>query len=136
MAGLKVSKAPALNPERLTRKRNALHKALQGVDTEHIRAYPTAMAEPRRVGPRRYLEDNPTAGSVRFGGRYINLKRLAEGEDMNHSYLSYILSGERTPTFKYATKIVEALGLCGLDELFDCIADRKAELKQRRRGAA
>lgn len=90
------------------------------------------MAEPRRVGPRRYLEDNPTPQTVRFGGRYINLKRMAEGEDMNHSYLSYILSGKRTPALEYAEKIVEALGLTGLDELFECIRDRKDELRKRR----
>lgn len=80
------------------------------------------------MGPRAYLEDHPTAYSVRLGGRYINLQRLANEENFNHSYLSRIVSGDRTPSLPYYQRLADALQM-ELQDLIDAIADRKVEIK-------
>lgn len=65
---------------------------------------------PRLLAPTRCLEENPSAKSIYLGGRPINLTRLAE-YGMDHGYLSYILSGERTPSVAYGKKIAKCLGI-------------------------
>lgn len=83
------------------------------------------------VGPRAYLEEQHTAQSIRLAGRYINLKHMAAEEGFDHSYLSRIMSGERTPSVAYYKRIADAL-LMPLDELMEAIAERKAYLIEKR----
>lgn len=74
-------------------------------------------------GPTRCLEDKPTCQSIHLGGRYISLSRLAEEGDFNHSYLSYIFSGQRTPSAKYFKRIADLLGM-NMNDLMEAIEDR------------
>lgn len=79
------------------------------------------------VGPRAYLEDRPSHQSVRLSGRYINIKRLSYDLDMDHSYVTRIISGERAnPSYAYLKRIADAF-LMTVDELVAAIADRKQE---------
>lgn len=99
------------------------------------------MSKKRLLAPTRCLEDSPSAKSIWLGGRPINLMRLAE-YGMDHGYLSYILSGERTPSVAYGKKIAKCLGIfkgdgspdfAGLLELID---QRRSELvMEGRKGA-
>lgn len=79
------------------------------------------------VGPRAYLEERPSHQSVRLSGRYINIKRLSYDLDMDHSYVTRIISGERAnPSYAYLKRIADAF-LMTVDELVAAIADRKQE---------
>lgn len=93
------------------------------------------MAKRRVAGPTKCLDENPSSQSIRLGGRFINLARLAE-RGLDHGYVSRILSAERTPSIPYATKLAKELGI--LDEnndpdisrLFMLIRDRVDEEKR------
>lgn len=93
------------------------------------------MAETQRtgghyVGPRAYLEDHPTAQSIKLGGRYINAKKLAVDQNLCHSYVTRILNGQRPASISYYQIIATALCM-GLEELIDSINDRREELTER-----
>ena len=77
-------------------------------------------------GPSAYLEEHPNAKSVRFGGRYIDLLRLAHVEGLDHGYLSRILAGQRTPSIAYARRIAAALRM-SLEDFLEAVDDRKQE---------
>jgi transcriptional regulator with XRE-family HTH domain len=83
------------------------------------------------VGPRAFLEDKPTPQSIKLGGRYINMLKLSEATGFSHSYVSRILAGKRSPTIPYLRKVAEALYMT-VDDLLECIEDRRIELEQRR----
>lgn len=63
--------------------------------------------------PIRCLEAHPTSQSVRFAGMAINLSRIqrAMSPPLDHSYLSRIFAGERTPSTAYARMLAAALGM-------------------------
>lgn len=82
------------------------------------------------LGPRAYLESRPSSQSIRLGGRYINLSRMAEDEGFDHSYLSRIMCGERTPSVPYLTRIAECLSMTR-DDLLTAIDIRKEELRDK-----
>lgn len=83
--------------------------------------------ETHAIGPRAYLEDSPSHQSVRLGGRYINLKRLAEEQDLDPSYVTRIISGERpNPSLSYLQKIADALGMT-IDNLLTAIRERQEQ---------
>lgn len=65
---------------------------------------------PRRSGPTACLDEKPTSKSIRLGGRFINLSRLAEF-GFDHSYLSRILAGDRNPSMDYARRVAKCLGI-------------------------
>lgn len=100
------------------------------------------MPRKRLLAPTLCLEDAPTRKSIRLGGRFISITRLCE-YGMDHGYLSYILSGERTPSVAYGKKVAKCLGLYN-DEgepdfagLLVLIGERRRELmaeNQRRAG--
>lgn len=78
-------------------------------------------------GPRAYIDESPTGQSVRLCGRYINLKRLADEEGLDHSYVCRIISGNRAnPSSAYLKKVADALRM-SIDDLVEAIAERKAE---------
>lgn len=83
------------------------------------------------VGPKAYLEDHPTQQTIRLCGRYINIARLATDQNLDHSYVSRILAGERNPSLDYFRRIADAL-MMGTDELIEGIRDRKEEVSQER----
>lgn len=89
---------------------------------------------PRRhkVGPTFFLENKPSHQSVRFGGRYISIRRLSEAHHLDHGYLSRIFNGSRKPTLTYLEIITNALGIT-VDEFREYVADRQAELEAKRR---
>lgn len=90
---------------------------------------------PRLLAPTRCLEDSPSAKSIYLGGRPINLTRLAE-YGMDSGYLSYILSGERTPSVAYGKKVAKCLGILKADGtpdfagLLELIDQRRATLQK------
>lgn len=89
---------------------------------------------PRRhkVSPHFFLEDKPSHQSVRFGGRYISIRRLSEAHNLDHGYLSRIFNGSRKPTLTYLETITTAMGI-SVDDFRQYVADRKAELEEKRR---
>jgi hypothetical protein len=93
------------------------------------------MSKKRVLAPTRCLENSPSAKSIYLGGRPINLMRLAE-YGMDHGYLSYILSGERTPSVAYGKKIAKCLGILREDGqpdfagLLELIDERRATLQK------
>lgn len=80
------------------------------------------------VEPKGCLQEKPTAQSILFAGKYINLKEVARQQGIDESYLSRIFSGKRPlPRADYAMRIAKALGL-GLEELIHAIEARKRSL--------
>lgn len=78
----------------------------------------------RRTLPVHCLEAKPTHQTVRLSGTPINLSALSRKTGMDLSYLSRILSGDRTPTVVYAEQIAQALGM-DLEPLLAAIRARK-----------
>jgi transcriptional regulator with XRE-family HTH domain len=84
--------------------------------------------------PTQCLEDAPTSQSVKFAGRFINLAKLHRQVGIDRGYVSYILSGKRSPTVEYAKRIAQGLGM--VDEhgepdvtaLLTAIRERREEL--------
>lgn len=97
------------------------------------------MSKKRPLAPTRCLEDSPTTKSIYLGGQPINLTRLAE-YGMDHGYLSYILSGERTPSVAYGKKIAKCLGILRDDGspdfagLLELIEERRTLMLQQKAG--
>lgn len=96
------------------------------------------MAKQRAAGPTKCLDDNPSSKSIRLGGRFINLMRLAE-HGFDHGYLSRILSEDRVPSVAYAMKLATALGIVtdtdepDIARLFTLIRDSRASRKSAHR---
>lgn len=84
------------------------------------------MAGHHTLGPRAYLEDRPTAQSIKLGGRFINAKNLAEGEGLCHSHVTRVLNGDRPCSVEYLQKLASAL-LMSVDDLLEAIHDRKTD---------
>lgn len=57
--------------------------------------------------------DKPTPQSVMFAGVYINLVQLSlcTVPPVDHSYLSRIFKGNRSPTLAFTRRIADALGM-------------------------
>lgn len=93
------------------------------------------MVKKRPLAPTRCLESNPSAKSIYLGGQPINLMRLAE-YGMDHGYLSYIISGERTPSVAYGKKVAKCLGILKADGtpdfagLLELIEERRESLAE------
>lgn len=71
--------------------------------------------------PVAFIHKHPRGGSVKLGGQYINMTKLASAVNCNLGYLSRILRGVRDPHFMsmgQALKISAALGM-GLEEFWD-----------------
>lgn len=82
-------------------------------------------------GPKAYICEHPKHDTVRLMGRYIHIKKLAKREGLEHSYLSKILSGDRTPAITYLQRIARALDMT-IDDLMEAISDRKKLLQAQR----
>lgn len=61
--------------------------------------------------PTRCLEAKPTRQSIYFAGRHINLRAIQATAGIDHSYLSRIFAGKRTPRLPHVEKIAAALGM-------------------------
>ena len=77
------------------------------------------------------LESHPDSQSIRFGGRYINMGRMAEQGNLDPGYLSKVMAGKRKPSIDYAVRLVHILGLQGMDELLSHIEDRRLEITEK-----
>lgn len=86
------------------------------------------MSNTLKVRPKRQpsgcIETNPRINSIIFSGKAINLKAIARLQNIDHSYLSKIISGERVAAIHYYQKIGTALGLT-VDEVLAGIEERK-----------
>lgn len=60
--------------------------------------------------PTECLESKPTSKTIRLGGRFISLTKIAE-HGFDAGYLSYIFSGDRVPSVPYAMRLAKTLGL-------------------------
>lgn len=63
--------------------------------------------------PTQYLHPSPTDNSVIFAGEYIDIKRMAEEEGINYTYLSHVFSANspKFPSHKTGEIIADALGM-------------------------
>lgn len=75
--------------------------------------------------PKKYRELKPTKQSVILDGHAVNLVALADGEALDHGYLSRVCRGNRTPSIPYAETLATALGWT-IQQLLDAIKKRKA----------
>lgn len=80
------------------------------------------------VGPRAYLEPRPTYRSIKFGGRFVNLKELARDNHFNHSYITRIIKGSRTASVDYCRRVAEALDM-PLEDFLQAVDELRADLK-------
>lgn len=76
--------------------------------------------------PKKYREDKPTKQTVMLGGHAINLVALAEGEALDHGYLSRVCRGDRIPSIPYAETLANALGWT-IQDLLDAVKRRKSD---------
>lgn len=79
------------------------------------------------------IEEHPTTQTIKLGGRYIALRRLAAYTGVDEAYMSRMLAGKRDPmrmSVGLAFQISAALGM-SVDELMQAIVERAAMLKQR-----
>lgn len=72
-----------------------------------------AVRPPSSTVPIRCIEKHPTRQSVWFAGQPINLQAIADSyaPPLNHSYLSLIFSGQRTPSLGMTKQLARALGM-------------------------
>lgn len=90
----------------------------------------TLKVRPKRQ-PSGCIETNPRINSIIFAGKLINLKAIARLQDIDHSYLSKIISGDRIAGIVYYQKIGSALGMT-VDEVLEGIRERKALIQANR----
>ena len=72
---------------------------------------------------------HPSRQSIQIGGKYVNLSAISRQQNIDHSYLSRIFSGERIPRITHARKIALAIGM-GLEEFLDALESRWKGLGQ------
>jgi len=93
------------------------------------------MEQKRRQGPRNCLEIHPTHQSIKFAGRFISLTHISRKYHLTHGYLSRIFRGERRPSFAYAEKISEALGMT-LSDFLAFLEEHLAQLAEQNEKAS
>lgn len=81
--------------------------------------------------PPRYISARPNYQTIFFGGHYIDAVKLASDLDLNHSYVTRILAGDRMPSLPYLEKLADALHL-SLDEMRESINERKEKIDTRK----
>lgn len=82
----------------------------------------------RMVGPRAYLEPRPTYRSIKFGGRFVNLKALARDHHFNHSYITRIIKGSRTASVDYCRRVAAALDM-PLEDFLQAVDDLRDDIR-------
>ena len=78
--------------------------------------------------PTKYIHPSPTDKSVIFANQYIDIKRLAEEEGFNYTYLSHIFSANspKVPGHKVGQQIADAIGMDYADFIREILL-KKAE---------
>lgn len=79
--------------------------------------------------PRPYIYDydagdDVIAGFIVFGGKQVNLNRLATSEKLDYSYIWRVFNSNRTPSISYAMKLAQCLHM-SLDAFLKELAARK-----------
>lgn len=72
------------------------------------------------------IEEHPTSQTLKIGGKYIALRRLASYTGVDEAYMSRMLNGKRDPmrmSVGVAAQIAAALGM-SIDELIQAIFER------------
>lgn len=80
------------------------------------------------TGPYGCLDRRPTSQSIKFNGRYINLKEMSRLYDLDHGYLSRIFNQLRIPSIAYAKVISKALHM-QYEDLIHALELEEAETK-------
>lgn len=76
-------------------------------------------------GPTKYIHDNPSSQTPMFGGVFVDMKKLADMEGYDYSYLSKIFGGTRQPGPKFAKRLAADLGLT-VPDLYACCEQAEA----------
>ena len=65
------------------------------------------------TGPTRYLHEDPTPKTVVFCDEFIDIKKMAEEEGFNYTYLSHVFSAHspKFPAHRVGQQIALALGM-------------------------
>lgn len=84
--------------------------------------------------PTACLEQHPSIRTIYLRGVPINLCQIARMQNLDHSYVSRILSGDRDPgrlTIRLAMGLAAGLGM-GLEAFIDAIYERQGVIQKRR----
>ena len=73
--------------------------------------------------------EKPCADNIFFNGQFISIGAISRSQNLDGSYISRILAGNRNPTMTYAIKIASALGIT-VDTLYHAIQERKHRTAQ------
>jgi hypothetical protein len=65
------------------------------------------------VAPTNYIHPSPTDKTVVFAGEFLDIRRMADEEGFNYTYLSHIFSANspKFPARKVGQQLAEALGM-------------------------
>ena len=72
----------------------------------------------------RQLGDTVSSQSISFGGKFINQSVLSRLTGISQSYISRMLSGERSPDLQRAVSLASAMDM-SIEEFLDAIEKRK-----------
>lgn len=63
--------------------------------------------------PTQYIHPSPTDKTVQFANQFIDIRRLADEEGFNYTYLSHIFSANspKIPNHKTGQLLADALGM-------------------------
>lgn len=88
----------------------------------------TVKQSARRSSPQGCLQLTPKAKTIRFGGKFISLSKVAKEAGIDPSYASYIFSGKREGSISVLRAIAKSLGM-SLDDFFDSLDDHRSDLE-------
>jgi plasmid maintenance system antidote protein VapI len=74
--------------------------------------------------------EKPTRQSISLGGKYINMSAISRLQDIDLSYLSKIINGQKPMSLNAARKIGAAIGMT-IEELIDAIEERNRLRRER-----
>ena len=74
------------------------------------------------------FEEHPNPQTVPFAGKFVNLSAIARSQAIDHSYLSRIFAGKRTPSLNHCKKIAAVLGMT-IDQFLQALETRVQDVK-------
>jgi transcriptional regulator with XRE-family HTH domain len=82
-----------------------------------------------KAGKTGVFEKHPNTQTIPFANKFVNLSAIARAQNIDHSYLSRIFAGKRTPSLMYCKKISAVLGM-SIDEFLVALEIRAREVKE------